>query len=78
MIDFDLFGHQIPAHLKPDCRSGPALANPVDGRDVPVPHFGVILTMPVSQILAARFESASIAFVIKPYIRFKGSLDVRR
>jgi uncharacterized protein len=42
-IDFDLYGHQIVAHLS--ASSQPLVTNPVDGHDVPVPHFGVVLTM---------------------------------
>ena len=72
-IDFDLFGHQIVAHLKPSPGSKDAPhANPVDGHDVPVPHFGVILTQVDWEILAARVRAAGIPFVIEPYTRFKG------
>jgi extradiol dioxygenase family protein len=70
-IDFDLFGHQIVAHLDPAARAV-ALANPVDGHDVPVPHFGVVLTMPDWQALAARLEAAGTRFGIAPHIRFVG------
>lgn len=74
-IDFDLFGHQIVAHYKPKA-PGDAGAhhNPVDGHDVPVPHFGVVLTMPAWEALAERVKAAGIAFVIEPYIRFKGEV----
>jgi hypothetical protein len=44
-IDFDLFGHQIVAHLKPSANGSKAHHNPIDGHDVPVPHFGVVLSM---------------------------------
>lgn len=72
-IDFNLFGHQIVAHLKPRGDSPGALHhNPVDGHDVPVPHFGVVLPMETWQAFAERLESAGVAFVIEPYIRFKG------
>ena len=70
-IDFDLFGHQIVAHLDP-AAAPVAVANQVDGHDVPVPHFGVVLTMPDWQALAARVEAAGVAFGIAPHIRFKG------
>ncbi len=72
-IDFNLFGHQIVAHLKP---GGPASvhANPVDGHDVPVPHFGVVLDMPRWEALAERLRAAGVAFVIEPYVRFKGQV----
>ena len=70
-IDFDLYGHQIVAHLDPRRREA-AHANPVDGHDVPVPHFGVVLTMPDWQALADRLRAADTDFVIEPHIRFTG------
>jgi extradiol dioxygenase family protein len=73
-IDFNLFGHQIVAHYKPAESAGDAIAhhNPVDGHDVPVPHFGVVLTMPLWEALAARLQAAGVSFIIEPYIRFRG------
>lgn len=71
-IDFDLYGHQIVTHLSPSARD--TLSNPVDGHDVPVPHFGVVLTMDQWRTLAARLEAARIAFDIAPYIRFEGQI----
>jgi extradiol dioxygenase family protein len=71
-IDFDLYGHQIVAHLKPGAGSDRAHHNPVDGHDVPVPHFGVVLEMPQLEALAARLTAAGVAFVIEPHVRFKG------
>jgi uncharacterized protein len=73
-IDFDLFGHQIVAHLKPGATNGKAHHNAVDGHDVPVPHFGVVLPMETWQALAERLRSAGVEFVIEPYIRFKGEV----
>lgn len=70
-IDFDFFGHQIVTHLKP-AASGAAMTNPVDGHDVPVPHFGVVLTMADWEALAERVRAAGIRFGIAPTIRFKG------
>jgi extradiol dioxygenase family protein len=70
-IDFDLYGHQIVAHLDP-VATPPTTANTVDGHDVPVPHFGVVLTMSDWQALADRVAAAGIAFGIAPHIRFKG------
>jgi len=70
-IDFDLFGHQIVAHLNPAAKAV-AVANPVDGHDVPVPHFGVVLTMPDWQALADRLRAAGTRFGIEPHIRFVG------
>lgn len=72
-IDYDLYGHQIVAHYKPGTGTrDAAFANPVDGHDVPVPHFGVVLTMPQWQALADRLTTAGIQFIIEPYIRFVG------
>ena len=72
-IDFDLFGHQIVAHLKPRAGgAGPKQHNEVDGHDVPVPHFGVVLSMEQWNALAARLREAGTKFVIEPYVRFKG------
>ena len=70
-IDFDLYGHQIVAHLNPGIQATNA-TNPVDGHDVPVPHFGVVLTLAQWEELAARVTAAGIPFGIAPYIRFKG------
>jgi len=74
-IDFDLFGHQVVAHLQTGCGADKAHHhNPVDGHDVPVPHFGVVLAMGDWERLAERLRQAGIAFVIEPYIRFKGEV----
>ncbi len=70
-IDFDFYGHQIVAHLDPAAKPV-ATSNPVDGHDVPVPHFGVVLTMEQWEGLAARLQAAGIRFGIEPHIRFKG------
>jgi uncharacterized protein len=72
-IDFDFYGHQIVAHLDPATRAGP-MHNAVDGHDVPVPHFGVVLTMPQWEELAARLKAAGTRFGIEPHIRFKGQV----
>lgn len=70
-IDFDFFGHQIVAHLSGQ-QANAAPSNPVDGDDVPVPHFGLILTWDEWQQLADRVRSAGIRFVIEPHTRFAG------
>lgn len=70
-IDFDFYGHQIVAHLDPAARSV-AVHNPVDGHDVPVPHFGIVLTMEQFDALAERLKAAGTNFVIEPHIRFPG------
>lgn len=71
-IDFDLFGHQIVAHLTPRGERQAAHHNPVDGHDVPVPHFGVVLEMAQWQALAQRLRDHGVRFVMEPTIRFKG------
>ena len=74
-IDFDLFGHQIVAHLKHGAGGKDALqSNPVDGHDVPIPHFGVVLRKADWQTLAERLQIAGTKFVIEPYTRFKGEV----
>jgi uncharacterized protein len=70
-VDFDLKGHQIVAHLAPDAVRARA-SNPVDGEDVPVPHFGLVLTMDEWKRLAQRLEDAGVEFVIPPTVRFAG------
>jgi extradiol dioxygenase family protein len=70
-IDFDLHGHQIVAHLAPDVARARA-TNPVDGEDVPVPHFGIVLQMEEWKALAKKLESAGVDFVIAPSVRFEG------
>ena len=70
-IDFDLYGHQIVAHLAPDAVRARA-TNPVDGEDVPVPHFGVVLAMADWRALADRLVAAGTDFVIAPTVRFRG------
>ncbi len=73
-VDFDLYGHQVVAHLDASMRDAVAVRNPVDGHDVPVPHFGVVLDWDEWHKLADRLREAGIQFVIEPYIRFKGQV----
>jgi extradiol dioxygenase family protein len=70
-VDFDLHGHQIVAHLAPDAAPKRA-RNPVDGEEVPVPHFGLVLPMEAWKRLAERLEGAGTDFVIAPTVRFAG------
>jgi hypothetical protein len=70
-IDFDFYGHQIVAHLSPDAKPR-AHHNPVDGHDVPVPHFGAVLSMPAWDALAQKLKLAGTRFVIEPTVRFRG------
>ena len=73
-IDFSLFGHQIVAHLQPSSKAKNAAlpSNPVDGHDVPIPHFGVVLSAGDWAQLAERVQRAGVQFVIEPYTRFAG------
>ena len=70
-IDFDLHGHQIVTHLAPEAVRARA-SNPVDGEDVPVPHFGLVLGMDEWRALADRLSAAGVQFVIEPTVRFAG------
>ena len=70
-IDWNLRGHQFVTHLVPNtARQG--ASNPVDGHDVPVPHFGLILTVDDFHEFAQRLRNAGTTFVIEPYLRFEG------
>jgi len=75
-IDFDFFGHQIVAHLvkREGTAEADSGANPVDGHHVPVPHFGIVLTLEDWQALADRLRAVGTKFEIEPYIRFKGQV----
>lgn len=70
-VDFDLYGHQIVAHLAPGTARAGA-SNRVDGEDVPVPHFGIVLPMDEWKTLAQRLEHSAVSFVIAPTVRFEG------
>lgn len=73
-IDFNLYGHQIVAHLRPRAENAPVHHNHVDGHDVPVPHFGVVLPMDEWQAFAQRLRSSGVPFIIEPHIRFQGQV----
>jgi hypothetical protein len=70
-IDFDFYGHQIVTHLAPP-DAGQGATNLVDGEQVPVRHFGAILTLAEWETLAARLKAAGTRFIIEPQVRFKG------
>ena len=72
-VDFDFFGHQIVAHLSPG-EAGHRNTSAVDGEDVPVRHFGVVLTMDQWEKLAVTLRAANTRFVIEPQIRFQGKV----
>lgn len=69
-VDWDLRGHQLVTHLVSTRRA--AVSNAVDGHDVPVPHFGLLLGVPEFQALADRLREGGVQFVIAPYLRFEG------
>jgi extradiol dioxygenase family protein len=70
-VDFDFYGHQIVAHLAPE-EAGARGTSAVDGHDVPVRHFGAILSMGQWESLASKLQQAGTKFVIEPHVRFKG------
>ncbi|GAA4337627.1 VOC family protein [Pigmentiphaga soli] len=72
-VDFDFYGHQIVAHLSPG-EAGARSASAVDGHDVPVRHFGAILSMAQWEALADKLRAAGTEFIIEPYVRFKGEV----
>ncbi len=72
-IDFDLFGHQIVTHLAPDFQRHSA-ANSVDTDAVPIPHFGIVLSMDDWKALADKLKAKSVEFIIEPKIRFAGEV----
>ncbi|MFC7049694.1 VOC family protein [Emcibacter nanhaiensis] len=69
-IDFNLYGHQITAHLVDEMDKSPT--NPVDGKNIPARHFGVILERPDWDDLADRLKAHGTTFIVEPYIRFEG------
>lgn len=72
-IDYDFYGHQFVVHLDENMQVESDLAsNPVDGHDVPIPHFGVVLTLEDWNDLADKLRAIDTKFIIEPYIRFKG------
>ena len=71
-VDFDFFGHQLSAHVSEAATAVPT--NEVDEDDVPVRHFGVVLSMERWQALADRLSQARVAFLIEPRVRFRGEV----
>jgi extradiol dioxygenase family protein len=80
-VDFDFFGHQLVVHrveagvepgVEPGLGQKPLPSNPVDGHDVPIPHFGVVLEWDRWQQLADKLTRRKLQFVIEPYVRFQG------
>jgi len=71
-VDFDFFGHQLVIHLKDETNE--SVSNPVDGKEVPIPHFGVVLDMQTFETFAEDLKKKDIQFIIEPYTRFKGEV----
>ena len=74
-IDYNLFGHQLVVHVNPSIGEQGQVnqsSNHVDGHGVPVPHFGVVLSMEEWEVLADKLRAMGTQFIIEPYIRFKG------
>ncbi len=74
-VDFNLYGHQLVCHVQEKAGSGENRdggSNAVDGHDVPVPHFGVVLELGTWKTLAARLQDSGLDFEIEPYVRFEG------
>ena len=76
-VDFNFFGHQLVLHQKEGLKQA-SVSNPVDGKEVPVPHFGVVLSVEDWNNLAERLNARGIEFIIEPYIRFEGEPGEQR
>ena len=72
-VDFNLFGHQLVVHYKPK-NENQNHCNEVDGKQVPVPHFGVVLPWQTFHYFAEKLKQKGIQFIIEPYIRFEGEV----
>ena len=73
-VDFNFFGHQLVIHYKAASETEEAASNPVDGKDVPIPHFGVVLDWDTFQKFSEELKQKEIKFIIEPYIRFEGQV----
>jgi len=71
-VDFNFFGHQLVLHVKEPSEDLSEKSNPVDGKEVPIPHFGVVLSMDQFETFANQLKKHNVTFVIEPYIRFQG------
>ncbi len=70
-IDFNFFGHQLVIHVS-DAKQTDDPTNAVDGKEVPIPHFGLVLDMDAFNNLAKALKAHNVIFIIEPYVRFKG------
>lgn len=73
-VDFDFFGHQFVIHLQEKKAEENGSSNPVDGKNVPIPHFGVVLDMKTFKVFSEKLRQKNINFIIEPYIRFEGEV----
>lgn len=74
-VDFNFFGHQLVIHLKKsESKESDVGSNPVDGKEVPVPHFGVVLQWQDFNDFAEKLKEKNIRFIIEPYLRFEGKI----
>ena len=73
-VDFNFFGHQFVIHQDENLQKKENNSNPVDGKSVPVPHFGVVLDWEVWETLAEKMKEMGTSFIIEPYIRFRGQV----
>ena len=67
-IDYNFFGHQLVCHIG----ESNSFSNEVDGKDVPIPHFGIVLEWKQFDIFSEKLKSSGINFIIEPYLRFEG------
>ena len=74
--DFNFFGHQLVCHVSNIINE--QITNPVDGEEVPVPHFGVVLSVEEFEEFLLQINDKNIDFIIKPTIRFKGEIGEQR
>jgi hypothetical protein len=72
-VDFNFFGHQLVIHYKPRSIDN-FHTNPVDGKDVPIPHYGVVLSWETFEVFAEDLKTKAVSFIIEPYIRFEGQV----
>ncbi len=69
-VDFNFFGHQLVIHHSNVISKN--IENPVDGKSVPVPHFGIVLDMKTYEVFSESLRNKNITFIIEPYVRFEG------
>ena len=68
-IDYNFFGHQLVCHIGELNKSN---NNEVDGKNVPIPHFGIILEWDDFDSFSSKLKTENINFIIEPYLRFSG------